>query len=622
MLAKTGMKLMVDAGGPALGLSIGATTLAATTADNALTRKPVLTLYGDRAAEVGVPAENPRLGRPGLVIGGFVNRVGDPRGVVASDGSVHRSEALLADALRALAYAATRGRPLPEKVAVSYPAHWTSAAVDALGTALGEVPEWSNRPRPLLLIPDAAAALLAVRTNPGLPAEGTVAVCDFGGTGTNITLMGAGGDFQAVAPTVRFAEFSGDLIDQALLSVVVANMPSTGSFEASGSAAIGSLSRLRAGCRSAKERLSISTATGVTDGLTGTRDDTRLTRAELDDAIRPALQRCLAVLDDTLARNDIRDLVAVVSVGGGANLPTVTTALARHFRVPVVTTPRPQLTAAVGAALRVANRAGTPGAAPATLAAAAAPVTAGTPATRPAPPAPAATGRAPWPGSRSRTEPATAQAATAQAAPATEQAAPATAQAAPPPDTAQATAGAAPATAQASEAPQPDADDAATTVLNTPAKRRFSLRSRLHRPPTVAIVCAAAALVLLGIVAVVGLMGPSGGGTSATTPSPGNATTPAAPPPATSATAQPASPTPEVPVPTTSDAEPSIATEQPTTTTPPATPQAAPPARPHRAAPPLPGVNGPIPGLDKVNQIIQEIEGGLGISGIPQLPGQ
>jgi molecular chaperone DnaK (HSP70) len=56
-------------------------------------------------------------------------------------------------------------------------------------------------------------------------------------------------------------------------------------------------------------------------------------------------------------RNGIRgsDLVAVVSVGGGANLPAVTTMLSGRLRVPVVTTPRPQLTAAIGGALRAAR---------------------------------------------------------------------------------------------------------------------------------------------------------------------------------------------------------------------------------------------------------------------------
>jgi hypothetical protein len=343
---------MADGATPALGLSIGATNFAAVTADHAITRKPVMTLFRERLPEIGVPGENPRLDQPGLVITDFVDRVGDPIGIVAADGSVHRSEVLAADGLRALAYAATNGRDLPEGVAVTHPAHWGTVAVEALGSALSRVPEWANRDRPLTLIPDAAATLFAVRANPGIPARGTVAVCDFGGSGSSITLMDAAGDYQPLAPTVRHLDFSGDLIDQALLTAVLANLPSADSFDPSGTSAIGPLSRLRTGCRNAKEQLSSSTVATLGEGLPGIPGEIRLTRNELDDAIRTSLTNFVAVLDETLARNGIRDLVAVVSVGGGANIPAVTTMLSGHLRVPVVTTPRPHLSPAIGGALR------------------------------------------------------------------------------------------------------------------------------------------------------------------------------------------------------------------------------------------------------------------------------
>lgn len=564
---------MANGAGTALGLSIGATNLAAATSGNAITRKPVLTLYPDRPAEIGIPAENPRLQGPGVVLTGFVNRVGDPRGVVAPDGSVHRSEVLLADGLRALAYAATGGRPLPDDIAVTYPAHWESPTVEALGAALSEIPEWSGRARPILLIPDAAATLLAVRATPGIPARGTVAVCDFGGSGTSITLMDADGDYRALAPTVRHRDLSGDLIDQALLGVVVANMPTTGAFP-TGTAAIGSLSRLRSGCRIAKEQLSSSTTTVLTNGLTGARGELRIARHELDDAIRPALTGFVARLDDTLARNEIRDLVAVVSSGGGANLPAVTTTLARHFRVPVATTPRPQLTAAVGAALRVAAH----GAGDATFAAPAAPATATARAARP-----------------DRT-------ATAQVPPANPAPMPIRAWS----DTAQQSRVTAAAAA-------PDVD-AATTRIATPAARRTRWFARWRLLPAAAVLLTAVAVLLVGTALALGLKSQD---TSATTPAPAITTTPAAPTPP-SATAEPGPV--DVPVPSTSDTNPPAETETPMTTTPRATPQAAPPARPaapRRVAvppiPPIPGINEPIPGLDRVNQIIQEIQGGLGI---------
>jgi molecular chaperone DnaK (HSP70) len=348
---------MAEGAGPALGLSIGSTNLAAVTADHALTRKPVLTLFRQRAPEVGVPSENPRLDEPGLVITGFVDRVGDPVGIVAADGSVHRSEVLAADALRALAYTAAGGRALPESVAITYPVHWGPKAVDALGSALSRVSEWSNRARPLTLIPDAAATLFAVRANPGIPARGTVAVCDFGGSGTSITVVDAAAEYEPLGPTVRHPDFSGDLIDRALLTSVMADLPSTGFSDRSGTSAIGSLAWLRTECRIAKEQLSSSTVTTLSDEVPGSYGDIRLTRDELDDAIRDSLNNFMAVLEEALGRNGIRgsDLAAVVSVGGGANIPAVTTMLSGRLRVALVTTPRPQLTAAIGGVLRAAR---------------------------------------------------------------------------------------------------------------------------------------------------------------------------------------------------------------------------------------------------------------------------
>jgi actin-like ATPase involved in cell morphogenesis len=346
---------MADGERSALGLSIGATNLAAVTAERAVTRRPALTLYRQRPPEVGVPAENPRLNEPGLVITDFVGRVGDPDGIVAADGTTHRSETLIADALRALSYAATDRHALPDAVAVTHPAHWEPGVVDAVRVALSRVSEWSGGR--LALLPDSTAALIALQANPGVPSRGIVAVCDFGGTGTTLTLVDTANGYQAVAPAVRHAEFSGDLIDQALLTRVVADLSSAGSFDTSATSSIGPLTRLRSACRQAKEELSSTIATTLAADVPGYRGDIRVTRGELDDAIREPLDGLLAVFHEALQRNGIRaaDLVAIASVGGGASVPIITTTLSEQLRVPIITSPRPHLTAAIGAALRAAR---------------------------------------------------------------------------------------------------------------------------------------------------------------------------------------------------------------------------------------------------------------------------
>ncbi|MGZ4584692.1 MAG: Hsp70 family protein [Mycobacterium sp.] len=557
---------MADGVRPALGLSIGSTNLAAVTAENAVTRKPVLTLYRQRPPEVGVPSENPRLDEPGAVLSDFVDRVGDPAGIVAADGSVHRSEALIANGLRALAYAATGGNALPHQVAVTYPAHWDSAAADALGAALSRVSEWSNPPRPLVLIPDAAAALFAARANPGIPAEGTVAVCDFGGSGSSITLLDAAADYRSPEPTVRYRDFSGNLIDQMLLTAVIGNMPSTNTFDPSSTLASGSLSRLRAECRSAKEQLSSSTVTTLADELPGVHGDFRLTRAELDEVIRDSLNRFMAVFEETLARNGIRDLAAVVTVGGGANIPLITTTLSGRLRVPVITRQRPQLIPAIGAALRAARPTA------ATMA-------------NPAAPAEALA----WPrrtDSRfTRATPETSRDTVVRPAVQPVDAAPA-----------------------GSEPPSPEPPSAEPTGPE-PKKVRW------YRQPA-AVAIAGVAVALLLACGALALALNSGNKPTTAPPSPSVTSRPAPPPPP----ASPA-PTPEAPPPSVTDTNPPAETETPTSSAPPATPQAQPPALAEPAPariprlpaipelPPIPGLNEPIPGLDRVNQILQEFGG-------------
>ncbi|CAM5742044.1 Hsp70 family protein [Mycolicibacterium aubagnense] len=66
-----------------LGLSIGQTNLVAVPAGRPpVSRRAILSLYPDRPAEVGIPTQP-----GGLVLTGFVERVGDPIPLIAPDGS-------------------------------------------------------------------------------------------------------------------------------------------------------------------------------------------------------------------------------------------------------------------------------------------------------------------------------------------------------------------------------------------------------------------------------------------------------------------------------------------------------------------------------------------------------
>ncbi|HKV21738.1 MAG TPA: Hsp70 family protein [Mycobacterium sp.] len=333
-----------------VGLSVGATNLTAVVVGRAaVTRSAVVTLFPNRPLEVGVPSENPRLNTDerGLIIADFVDRVGDPVGIVASDGSSHRGEVLLAEALRELLYEVTNGRGAVDPVVVTHPAHWSPATVDALRQALAPMREFAGT----ALVSDAKAAFTALNDDPGLPTSGVVALCDFGGSGTSITLVDAGNRGEVIGHTVRYPELSGDLIDKAVLTQVLEGLSDAGAVDVTGTSAIGPLNRLRAQSRAAKERLSTSAATSLAADLPGHREEVRLTRNELDDAMRQPLAEFAGAVQETLDRNGARGLAAVASIGGGARIPLITTTLSEHFGVPVVTTPQPELTAAIGGGL-------------------------------------------------------------------------------------------------------------------------------------------------------------------------------------------------------------------------------------------------------------------------------
>lgn len=315
-----------------VGLSVGATNLTAVAVGRTSVTRPT------------------RVGAAGQELSDLADRVGDPVGILASDGSSHRPEALLVEALRTMVHS-VGGAP---QLAVTHPVHWRPPAIDALGAALAAEPELAGA----ALIDDAHAAATALADSPGLPARGVILVCDFGGSGTSITFVDAANGYRPVGPAVRHLELSGTLIDQALLRRVLADLPETAA-GATGTSALGSLSRLRDQCRAAKERLSDVVATSLDIDLPSHRTAVRLTRDELDAQLRAPLAEFMTVLQDAMRRNGIRpaDLTAVASVGGGARIPVITTTLSEHLGFPVVTPAYPGLAAAIGGGLLAAARA-------------------------------------------------------------------------------------------------------------------------------------------------------------------------------------------------------------------------------------------------------------------------
>ncbi len=327
-----------------VGLSIGAANLVAARVGSApVVRSAVLTLFEHRPTEVGLPEENPNLTENGMVLRGFVERVGDRSPLVAADGTKYLGEVLTVEAIEAMARTVGYGRP----ITIAVPAYWSDAQFAALRDEFFAQPDLARGGVTPVLVSDATAALAALRGRPGFPTAGIVALCDFGASGTSITLMDAGANFTHIGPSVRYADFSGDAIDQLVLGGLRASDDTMA--DLASTVRMGSQTRLLGECRRAKEQLSTATTASV---ATAPGADQQLSRADLEQLISEPLDRFLDALDEALRRNGIPKtrLAAVASVGGGASIPLLTARLSERFQVPVHVAPRPAFSAATGAA--------------------------------------------------------------------------------------------------------------------------------------------------------------------------------------------------------------------------------------------------------------------------------
>jgi hypothetical protein len=331
-----------------LGLSIGVANLVAARAgSDPVTRKSVLTLFDQRPSEVGLPEENPNPAEPGLVMRGFVERVGDRTPLVASDGTKYLGDALTVEALEVMARSVGYGTP----ITIAVPAYWSEEQSAALREEFFAQPGLTSNGVAPTLISDATAAFAALRAEPGFPAAGIVALCDFGASGTTVTLIDAGAGSAQVGPSVRYTDLSGDAIDQLILNRVRESTPDTDTTGGLASTTrMGSLTRQLDQCRHAKEQL--STATVATISI-GAGEDFELSRDEFDELISSTVDRFLTTVEEILQRNEIptADLAAVATVGGGASIPLLSTRLSARLGAAIHSAPTPTFSAAVGAAV-------------------------------------------------------------------------------------------------------------------------------------------------------------------------------------------------------------------------------------------------------------------------------
>ncbi|WP_298186383.1 Fe-S protein assembly chaperone HscA [Acidiferrobacter sp.] len=202
----------------------------------------------------------------------------------------------------------------------------------------------------LLNEPTAAAVAYGLDRNP----EGLYCIYDLGGGTFDVSLLRLSQGVFEVLATGGDAALGGDDMDAAVVALWMARGARAGTPEEQ--------RRLLRLARSARERLTVETETtiDVEPIYSG-----RLTRADLDSAIDPLIERTLAACRRVLkdAGVKIADVGAVVLVGGATRTPRVRERVGTLFRKTPLHDIDPDRVVAVGAARQADLLAGNAGAA-------------------------------------------------------------------------------------------------------------------------------------------------------------------------------------------------------------------------------------------------------------------
>ena len=292
-----------------LGIDVGATTCAAAVSRGAAlvpcelgeggaTMAAVALPRRDGTVLVGREADRLSTHEPGVVGRMVTDGLLDPEPVVVDGVPCHPlplTEALISEVIAR----AGRAGASPEHVIVAFPLRGGGAPERLLAEAAHRA---TGGTAVLVPAPIAAAAKLAHDRDLG-PAA-LVAVLDFGGTSVDVTLVRATPEvFDLVGEPISLTDLGGVDVDDAVVTLTESAIGDVRSTVAPDDrVAMLALRRLRASCRTAKERLATEDAAIVDVALSHARAQVEITQAALANAVAPmlddAVDALMAVIDE------------------------------------------------------------------------------------------------------------------------------------------------------------------------------------------------------------------------------------------------------------------------------------------------------------------------------------
>jgi molecular chaperone DnaK len=345
----------------ALGIDLGTTFTAAATWREGVAKivslgsrsaaiPSVVLLREDESVLTGEAANRRGLTEPHRVAREFKRRIGDTTPILLG-GVPQSAEALMARLLRSVfdEVVNREGGP-PHAVTISHPANWGPYKTDLLRQAVRmadlEVPvSYTTEP-------EAAAVNYAQEQRLGVGA--IVAVYDLGGgTFDAAVLRRTATGFDILGQPEGIERLGGIDFDAAVFAHVRNALGGKlDDLDEDDPTAISAVARLREECVEAKEALSSDTDTTIPVLLPNVATEVRLTRAELEGMVRPALYGSIEALRRAIRSAGItpEQLHSVLLVGGSSRMPIVSQLVSSELGRPVAVDAHPKHAVSLGAA--------------------------------------------------------------------------------------------------------------------------------------------------------------------------------------------------------------------------------------------------------------------------------
>ena len=322
--------------------------------DRAAAIPSVVFLRSDEEILTGDSANRRGITEPNRVAREFKRRVGDTTPLLLG-GTPYSAEALMAKLLRWVVATVSKqeGGP-PDEIAVSHPANWGPFKTDLLGQAV-RLADLGHAE--MITEPEAAAIYYASteRVEPG----DVIAVYDLGGGTFDAAVLRKSEDgFEILGAPEGIERMGGIDFDEAVFAHVRRAVGTKiEELDPEDETALAAVGRLREECIQAKEALSTDTDVAIPVLLPNVQTEVRLTRAEFEAMVRPALTETIGALRRALdaAKLQPADVKAVLLVGGSSRIPLVAQMVGAEIGRPVAVDAHPKHAIALGAALAAAG---------------------------------------------------------------------------------------------------------------------------------------------------------------------------------------------------------------------------------------------------------------------------